>query len=77
MSLVKSLSVGKGDMFYIRHEADSFTTIDCCMTDENKKEIMDEIIKQSKDKNISRFISTHPDDDHFLNIKYYDERKKI
>lgn len=77
MSIVKSLSVGNGDMFYIRHGADSFTTIDCCMTDENKKEIMDEIIKQSKDKNICRFISTHPDDDHFLNIEYYNERKKI
>ena len=27
MSLVKSLSVGNGDMFYIKHGSDSFTSI--------------------------------------------------
>ena len=77
MSLIKSLSVGNGDMFYIKHGVDSFTTIDCCMDDDNKEKIMDEIIEQSKGKGITRFISTHPDDDHFRNIEYYDQRKSI
>lgn len=77
MSLVKSLSVGSGDMFYIKHGADSFTTIDCCMTDDNQEEIMDEIVEQSKNKGITRFISTHPDDDHFQHIEYYCKRKPI
>lgn len=77
MSIVKSLSVGNGDMFYIVHNTDSFTTIDCCMTDENQESIMDEIIRVSKDKGIKRFISTHPDDDHFRGIEYYDERTSI
>lgn len=77
MSIVKSLSVGNGDMFYIKHDADSFTSIDCCMTDENQEKIMDEIVEQSKGKGITRFISTHPDDDHFQHIEYYDERKPI
>lgn len=77
MSLIKSLSVGNGDMFYIKHGVDSFTTIDCCMDDDNKEKIMDEIIKQSKGKGITRFISTHPDDDHFRNIEYYNQRKTI
>ncbi|MBD5149986.1 MAG: hypothetical protein HDT18_06360 [Oscillibacter sp.] len=77
MSIVKSLSVGNGDMFYIVHNTDSFTTIDCCMTDENKESIMDEIVKVSKGKGIQRFISTHPDDDHFRGIEYYDERTSI
>lgn len=45
MSLIKSLSVGNGDMFYIKHGVDSFTTIDCCMGDDNKEIIMDEIIE--------------------------------
>ena len=27
MSIVKSISVGNGDMFYIKHGSDSFTTI--------------------------------------------------
>ncbi len=30
MSIVKSFSVGDGDMFYIEHNSDSFTIIDCC-----------------------------------------------
>lgn len=77
MSIVKSLSVGNGDMFYIKHGVDSFTTIDCCMTDDNREQIMDEIIQESKDKGITRFISTHPDDDHFQQIEYYNERKPI
>lgn len=77
MSIVKSLSVGNGDMFYIVHNTDSFTTIDCCMLDDNKESIMDEIIKVSKGKSIKRFISTHPDDDHFRGIEYYDERTSI
>ncbi len=77
MSIVKSFSVGNGDMFYIVHNTDSFTTIDCCMTDENRESIMDEIIRASKGKDIKRFISTHPDDDHFRGIEYYDERTSI
>ena len=55
MSIVKSFSVGNGDMFYIVHNTDSFTTIDCCMTDENRESIMDEIIRASKGKDIKRF----------------------
>lgn len=77
MSIVKSLSVGEGDMFYIKHGADSFTTIDCCLSADNKEEIMDELLKESKSKGITRFISTHPDDDHFQFIEYYDERMPI
>lgn len=77
MSIVKSISVGNGDMFYIKHGSDSFTTIDCCMTEENEERIMDEIIEQSKGKGITRFISTHPDDDHFQHIEYYNERMEI
>ena len=31
MSKVKSFSVGEGDMFYISHNSDNFTIIDCCL----------------------------------------------
>lgn len=73
MSIVKSFSVGDGDMFYIKHNSDNFTTIDCCL---NKKEgvkdsILNEIKKESSSKGISRFISTHPDDDHISGLKDY------
>lgn len=29
MSVIKSFSVGNGDMFYIKHDTDNFTIIDC------------------------------------------------
>ena len=50
MSIVKSLSVGNGDMFYIQHNSDNFTVIDCFLSDENKKTIMDEIIQNQQIK---------------------------
>jgi len=77
MSIVKSFSVGDGDMFYIKHVSDNFTTIDCCMTEENKDEIMDEIKEASRGKGITRFISTHPDQDHISRLKYYNEQLPI
>jgi len=77
MSIVKSFSVGSGDMFYIKHSSDNFTTIDCFMSDDNKEEIMDEIKNESKCKGITRFISTHPDHDHIGGLKYYNEQLPI
>ena len=68
MSKVKSFSVSNGDMFYINHNSDNFTTIDCCLTDDVKDDILDEIKDESSDKGITRFISTHPDDDHIKGI---------
>ena len=68
MSIVKSLSVGDGDMFYIRHDTDNFTVIDCCMPEDDKNRIVRELKLQAADKNVVRFISTHPDDDHILGL---------
>ena len=73
MSIVKSFSVGHGDMFYIKHKSSSFSVIDCCLDDDNKEEIIEEIKVQSKSKDIRRFISTHPDDDHLRGIDFLDE----
>lgn len=64
-------------MFYIKHGSDNFTTIDCCMSEENREEIMDEIKEESKNKGITRFFSTHPDQDHIGGLKYYNEQMKI
>ena len=79
MSIVKSLSVGNGDMFYIKHNTDNFTIIDCNITgsDANKKSIVDELIKESSSKTLTRFISTHPDGDHFGGIEYLNSRMPI
>lgn len=77
MSIVKSLSVGEGDMFYIKHGSDNFTTIDCCLSDENREDIVTELKKESKDKGITRFISTHPDDDHIQQLDYLDNNMPI
>lgn len=77
MCLVKSLSVGNGDMFYIKHGSDNFSIIDCCMDDSNKDRIVDELKRESKNKGITRFISTHPDDDHIRGLDYLDSQMSI
>lgn len=69
MSIIKSFSVGNGDMFYINHNSDNFTTIDCCYSDDNNKNLnFDEIKNLANKKEITRFISTHPDEDHIKGI---------
>ncbi|HFF9836377.1 MBL fold metallo-hydrolase [Serratia marcescens] len=77
MSLIKSFSVGNGDMFYIRHNTDNFTIIDCHINRDNAESIIADIKKQAADKGISRFISTHPDEDHFGGIELLDAAFKI
>ena len=77
MSLVKSLSVGNGDMFYIKHGSDNFSIIDCCMDDSNEVRIVNELKRESKNKGITRFISTHPDDDHIRGLDYLDSQMSI
>lgn len=74
MSLIKSIAVGNGDMFYIKHGSSNFTIIDCNMDDTNKETITDEIISESSGKDIKRFISTHPDEDHIHGLKYLDDK---
>ncbi len=60
-------------MFYIKHGSDNFTIIDCCIDDENQKNIINELKEESKNKGIIRMISTHPDDDHIRGLKYLTE----
>lgn len=50
MSVIKSFSVGDGDMFYINHNSDNFTTIDCCYSDDDNKETNFEEMKQLANK---------------------------
>jgi beta-lactamase superfamily II metal-dependent hydrolase len=77
MSIIKSFSVGDGDMFYIKHNTDNFTIIECCMCDDDRETIVDELKRESKDKGITRFISTHPDDDHIGGLTYLHEQMPI
>lgn len=74
MSIVKSLSVGEGDMFYIKHGSDNFTVIDCCMSDDDKDNIIKEIKSESNGKRVVRFISSHPDDDHIRGLSDLDKK---
>jgi glyoxylase-like metal-dependent hydrolase (beta-lactamase superfamily II) len=64
MSVIKSYCVGNGDMLHIEHGSDNFTIIDCCLSEDTEDDILDEIESLGKKKGITRFISTHPDDDH-------------
>lgn len=77
MSIIKSFSVGNGDTFYIKHESSNFTIIDCNLDDTNKEMIVNEIKENSKGKDIKRFISTHPDEDHIHGLSYLDEQIKL
>lgn len=77
MTIVKSFSVGNGDMFYIKHNSDNFTIIDCKLSDETADEIIEELRAQSKNKGITRFICTHPDQDHFGGIELLDDAMPI
>lgn len=52
MSIIKSFSVGEGDMFYIKHNSSNFSIIDCCLDDDNKEEIVDEIISEFSGKDV-------------------------
>lgn len=79
MSIIKSFSVcdtngEAGDMFYIQHNSKNFTIVDCCLNDATQETIVNEIIEQKKDKNITRVISTHPDEDHICGLAFLDEQ---
>lgn len=77
MSVIKSFSVGNGDMFYILHNSSNFTIIDCFMDDTNKESVVNEIMEKKKNKDITRFISTHPDEDHIGGLKFLDDKLGI
>lgn len=82
MSKVKSFSVGAGDMFYIKHNSDNFTTIDCCLDYDDdsknaKEHVLSELENEMKGKGITRFISTHPDEDHISGLEEYDKKFNI
>lgn len=77
MSLIKSFSVGNGDMFYIKHGSDNFTIIDSCMVESNKDSITNELIKKSSGVGIVRFLSTHPDEDHIRGLRRLNKKLNI
>lgn len=79
MSIIKSISVGYGDMFYIKHNSDNFTIIDCMLPDDSswRGDIIEDIAAKSKGKGIVRFISTHPDQDHVQGLEDLDTRMHL
>lgn len=77
MPVVKSFTVGDGDMFYIKHGSDSFTIIDCQLFGEHKEWLVKELQQEAEGKTISRFISTHPDEDHIQGLEYLDQEMPI
>ena len=69
MSIIKSFSAVNGCeiiriMIDIKH-----ITIDCCYEDDDSRdENFGEIKTLASNKGVSRFISTHPDEDHILGL---------
>ena len=87
MSIIKSFSFPdrsteiRGDMFYIEHNNGTFSVIDCYLKKEGTpngrmNEIIQEIKEQSSGQ-ISRFISTHPDQDHIAGLEILDSKWPI
>lgn len=77
MSIVKSFAVGHGDMFYIQHNSANFTIIDCNLDAETAQDRINELAQASQGKEIKRFISTHPDQDHLGGIELLDAAMPI
>ena len=77
MSIVHCYAVGNGDMFSIRHSTDNCTIIDCSISDDDQDWLLGEIDKQRKGKTITRFISTHPDQDHLMGLSVLDNHIEI
>lgn len=77
MTIVKSFSVGNGDMFAIRHDSDNFTIIDCHLIQDIQEKVLGDIAIMKEGKRISRFISTHPDKDHIRGLNILDKKFKI
>ena len=48
MAVVKSFTVGEGDMFYIKHNSGNFTIIDCQLFGEHKEWLVEELKSESK-----------------------------
>ena len=71
MSIVKFFNVSNGDMSYIKHNSDSFSIIDCNLPKDKqyRTKILNEIKDIRNKKGIFRFISTHPDEDHFHGLE--------
>jgi beta-lactamase superfamily II metal-dependent hydrolase len=72
MTIIKSFATGLGDMFYVRHDSDNFTIIDCRIV-EGREDILAEIRNQSAGKGEVRFISTHPGDEHIRGLARLDD----
>lgn len=78
MSIVKSFAVGNGDMFYV-----NFTTLTTSLSLTAACQRMWPIqsllrLKRSRrQKGISRFISSHPDEDHLLGLELLDQHLSI
>ena len=77
MSIVHSYAVGNGDMFSIRHNSDNCTIIDCSISTDDEDWLLGEIDKQRKGKDVTRFISTHPDQDHLMGLATLDDHIHI
>jgi beta-lactamase superfamily II metal-dependent hydrolase len=61
-------------MFYIQHNSDNFSIIDCSLYDGNRERIANEIVSEAEKKGITRFISTHPDEDHIHGLRHLDNK---
>jgi beta-lactamase superfamily II metal-dependent hydrolase len=61
----------------VTQNSDNFTIIDCCLGEDRQESILDDISTLSSKKGITRFISTHPDEDHIRGLELLDQKIDI
>ena len=64
-------------MFSIRHSSDNCTIIDCSMSKDEEDRLLKLIDGQRQGKGVTRFISTHPDQDHLMGLRVLDDHIDI
>jgi glyoxylase-like metal-dependent hydrolase (beta-lactamase superfamily II) len=77
MSDIKAYAVGMGDMFYVKHGNGTFTLIDCNFPRGSADPGLLEVEDLQQGAEVTRFISTHPDQDHISGIDVVDDRHPI
>jgi beta-lactamase superfamily II metal-dependent hydrolase len=73
VSRIKSFAIGNGDMFYITHNSKQLTIIDCNLPDDRRGALLAELKTHQNASEITRFISTHPDQDHICGLADLDD----
>lgn len=73
ISTIKSYSVGKGDLFFIKCNNCEKVIVDCNLEEEYKARVIRDLNRQIEKNDTVSFISTHPHSDHICGLAELDD----